>query len=65
MGDVDGAFEWLERAIATREPALSEQSLSPLYRKIHDDPRWQRMLEGWGHTEAQLGSIRFDVALTD
>ncbi|HEY6000727.1 MAG TPA: protein kinase [bacterium] len=39
-GDVDRAFEWLERAYAAQDPGLSELNLSPRLRALHGDPRW-------------------------
>ena len=63
LGDADAAFEWLEKAIATGESGINEQALSPLYRKIHSDPRWQALVTEWGHSPEQLAEIRFDVTL--
>lgn len=63
MADVDAAFEWLEKAITSNESGINEQALSPLYRKIRPDPRWQALVTTWGHSPEQLAEIRFDVSL--
>jgi TolB-like protein/Tfp pilus assembly protein PilF len=43
-GDRDKAFEWLERAHAQRDPGLMFAIYNPLFRKLHDDPRWKEFL---------------------
>ena len=42
--DQDLAFEWLERAYATRDPGLAEMKGDPLLRGLRDDPRWAALL---------------------
>jgi tetratricopeptide (TPR) repeat protein len=44
-GDVDQAFEWLERAYTQRNPGLSQVKLQPLLRNLHGDPRWKPFLK--------------------
>jgi hypothetical protein len=44
-GEVDRAFEWLERTYADRDPGLSYMKMDWAYRKLHGDPRWQALLE--------------------
>ncbi len=39
-GEMNAAFEWLERAYAQRDGGLSELLPSPWLRPLHDDPRW-------------------------
>ena len=39
-GNVDVAFEWLERAHAQRNAGLSQMKFQPLLRNLHGDPRW-------------------------
>lgn len=47
-GNVDRAFEWLERAHTQRNAGLSQIKLHPLLRNLHSDPRWQPFLEKLG-----------------
>ena len=47
-GDVDQAFEWLERAYAQRHAGLCQTRLQPLLRNLHGDPRWQPFLKKIG-----------------
>jgi TolB-like protein/Tfp pilus assembly protein PilF len=39
-GEVDKAFDWLERAYEEGDPGLSEANNSPRLRSLHSDPRW-------------------------
>jgi TolB-like protein/DNA-binding SARP family transcriptional activator len=45
LGNVDQAFEWLERAYTQRNAGLSQIKLQPLLRNLHGDPRWQPFLK--------------------
>ena len=47
-GDVDRAFEWLERAFAQRDGGLAEMKSSPRLRALHEDSRWARLLGKMG-----------------
>jgi TolB-like protein len=47
-GEVDAAFEWLERAYAQQDPGLSEMKTSPSLRSLHGDPRWGAFLQKMG-----------------
>jgi TolB-like protein/class 3 adenylate cyclase/Flp pilus assembly protein TadD len=44
-GEVDVAFQWLERAYAQHDPGLSGSKSNALLRSLHGDPRWQPFLE--------------------
>jgi TolB-like protein/thioredoxin-like negative regulator of GroEL len=46
-GDVDRAFEWLEKARVRRD-APSWLARHPTLRSLHGDPRWQRFLNSMG-----------------
>jgi Flp pilus assembly protein TadD len=50
-GEVDAAFEWLERAYTNRDPGLSEMKTSPEFRSLHGDPRWRPFLKRMGFEE--------------
>jgi TolB-like protein/Flp pilus assembly protein TadD len=59
----DEAFNWLKRAVAEKDPGLSEIVYDPLFSSLHDDPRWQPFLERIGRSPGQLEAIEFDVRL--
>lgn len=63
IGDADAAFEWLQKAADANETGLMDQALSPLYQKLHTDPRWTAFLEARGHAPDQLAAIEFEVVL--
>ena len=43
-GEVDKAFEWLERAYAQRDPGVIYTATDPLLRSLRADPRWPAFL---------------------
>jgi len=47
-GDADGAFEWLERAYAQRDGGITLLLGDPFLKALHDDPRWEALLEKVG-----------------
>lgn len=47
-GEVDRAFEWLERAYAQRDPGLAEMKAAPYLRSLHGDQRWVAFLKKMG-----------------
>ena len=47
-GNVDQAFEWLERAYVQRNPGLSQLKLQPLLRSLYHDPRWPAFVKKVG-----------------
>jgi TolB-like protein/Tfp pilus assembly protein PilF len=48
LGDVERAFDWLERAFDTSSPFLPELKVEPRYDPIRDDPRFGDMLRRIG-----------------
>ncbi len=44
-GDADGAFEWLEKAYASRDGGLSELKGDPFMKKIEKDSRYKNFLK--------------------
>jgi hypothetical protein len=44
-GEIDRAFEWLERAYAQRDPGLSEMKCDPLLKSLERDPRYAAFLK--------------------
>jgi TolB-like protein/class 3 adenylate cyclase/Tfp pilus assembly protein PilF len=47
-GEKELAFEWLERAYVQRDPGVGSMKLSPPFRFMYSDPRWQAFLEKMG-----------------
>ena len=44
-GEIDRAFEWLDRAYAQRDGGLSEMKGDPLLKHLEHDPRYKAFLE--------------------
>jgi TolB-like protein/TPR repeat protein len=65
QGEVDQAYEWLHKARAAEDSALSNALNEPLLIKLHSDPRWLPFLESIGRTPEQLDAIQFSVSLPD
>ena len=63
IGDVDAAFEWLDRGVLLNEDGLGSQYLRPLLAPLHEDPRWLEFRERTGTSDAQLATIEFEVTL--
>ncbi|GMU71005.1 MAG: hypothetical protein AMXMBFR42_04720 [Burkholderiales bacterium] len=47
-GEVDEAFEWLERSRVQRDPGASQAQAGPLLTALHGDPRWGEFLSRMG-----------------
>lgn len=62
LGDADETFRYLEEKKA-RPDAIQMGGLAthPMFRKLHDDPRWLPFLESIGQTPEQVAAFRFDV----
>ena len=43
--DLDTAFEWLDIAYDQRDPYMSQLNYNPWVANLHDDPRWEKILE--------------------
>jgi len=48
VGDVENTFKWLQPGIDVRDPGLPWASNSEFLVSVHDDPRWQKILEQMG-----------------
>jgi len=48
MEETDLAFEWLTKAYETREVEMYWLKVEPPFKPLHDDPRWQVMLDKVG-----------------
>jgi hypothetical protein len=47
-GEVDCAFEWLERAYAQRDSGMPLLATDRFFVPLHDDPRWNPLLRKAG-----------------
>jgi serine/threonine protein kinase/Tfp pilus assembly protein PilF len=43
-GEIEAAFEWLDRAYRERDAAMSSIKVNPLLRSLHKDPRYEALL---------------------
>jgi len=64
-GEADRAFEWLDKAVASNEPGLSDISTTLEFNNLHDDPRWKLILESIGKSPEQLAAIEFSVIVPE
>lgn len=62
-GEIDRAFEWLERAVAHRDPGLAGILTEPLLTRLREDPRWLPLLRRLGKAPEQVAAITFDFSL--
>jgi len=62
-GEVDRAYEWLDKAVQYNDPGLSDLHTSYLLTALKDDPRWLPFLESIGKSPEQLAAIEFKVTL--
>jgi len=47
-GEIDAAFEWLERAYETRDVGVALVGTTVLLEPLHGDPRWTKYLQRIG-----------------
>jgi TolB-like protein/class 3 adenylate cyclase len=47
-GEIDRAFEWLERAYTQRDPGLAILCSDPFFLPLQDDPRWAPFMRKMG-----------------
>ena len=48
MGEIDAAFEWLDKAYNNHEIEMYWLKVEPPFEPLHSDPRWQVMLDKVG-----------------
>ncbi len=59
-GEINEAFDWLNRALDEGQPLASVRT-EPYLKPLHDDPRWVPLLERAGVSDTQVDAIEFDV----
>ena len=62
-GEVDRAFEWLDKAVQYKDGGLSEIVYEQFFDKMRSDPRWLPFLRRIGRAPEQLAKIEFKVTL--
>ena len=62
-GEVDRAFEWLNKSFAYHDIAIGTIAFDPTWKSLHSDPRWLRLLRKHGMAPEQLAAIKFDVTV--
>jgi TolB-like protein/Tfp pilus assembly protein PilF len=65
MGKNDLAFENLFAMAATQFQYLRRRTFSPIWRNLHDDPRWLEFREFNGMSAKRLDAIEFDPNLPE
>jgi tetratricopeptide (TPR) repeat protein len=62
-GEADLAFEWLGKHDTEMTWGIRHHLTRPWYRKIHDDPRWQTLLERYEMTEEDFDAIDLTIRM--
>ena len=62
-GEIDRAFEWLDKAVLYKDAGLCQVAVVPLFANLYNDARWEPFLEKIGRSPKQLAVIPFDVTL--
>ena len=64
LGECDKAFEWLRRSVEERTVAISFIRIDPIYRELHQDPRWAELMAHLERVESQSVQSRTTRANT-
>jgi TolB-like protein/cytochrome c-type biogenesis protein CcmH/NrfG len=62
-GDLDGAFEMLEKADRIHDIDAGAMAMFPTFAPLHKDPRWLPLLRRLGLAPEQLAAIKFDISV--
>jgi hypothetical protein len=55
MGRINAAFDWLLKAYKNHDVDMYQLKLEPHFEPLHNDPRWQEMLDKVGFQECVNG----------
>ncbi len=61
-GDLDGAFEMLDKADRIHDIDVGAMAIFPTFAPLHKDPRWLPLLRRLGLAPEQLAAIKFDIS---
>lgn len=61
VGELDKAFEWLERSLPEGTTDLQTSFPHPIFDAFRDDPRWQAVMMRIGRTPEQMEKIPFSL----
>jgi hypothetical protein len=51
MDEFEKSFEWLEKAYQDHEVEMYWLNVEPFFKPMHDDPRWESLVERIGFPE--------------
>ncbi len=60
-GEMDPAFDWLEKALEYNDSGLAEITIEPFAESLRKDPRWEAFATKAGLSRQRLDAIEFDV----
>lgn len=63
IGDSDEAFRYTKIALKEAPDTLGALAIHPLFKKLHDDPRWLPLLHEFGQAPERLAEIKFNPRL--
>lgn len=63
LGDKDAAFEWLDKHNRQMTWDIRNHLTRPWYRNLHDDHRWQALLEKYQMTETDFEAIDLTIRM--
>ena len=58
-GEIDAAFEWLDRAFDESQYMWGSLIWDPAFKNLHADPRWEVFRTKEGRSEEQLKAMAF------
>ena len=62
-GEVDAAFEWLDKAVEYRDGGLADIVVQPFFNNLHGDHRWSAFLARLGKSPDQIAAVGFSISL--
>jgi len=65
VGNAEAALELLEKGVTEDPRTFVGMYQEPLFRSLHQDPRWIEILNKTGRSPEQLASINFDIPMPE